>query len=87
MPSEQGPFADLVAPKGKYRVVGIDKFHLPGEDHWIDGDYDSADEALRVARQKSRREAGLSTHPGIATVYYVYDDRGRYLGGDIYTGE
>lgn len=74
----------LRARKGKYRVVGIDRFEPPGEGHWVVGDYDSLEEALAVARDLTLEAAALSDSPSMSTVYYVYDDEGRYCGGDIY---
>lgn len=79
---------ELKAPKGKFRIVGIDKFEMPRDDaHWVVGDYDSKDEALQRARGMSQNESKHSTDPSIATVYYVYDENGSYLGGDIYKEE
>lgn len=77
----------LKAPPGKFRILGIDKFHPPGEDDWVHGDYDSLDEALRIARHLTKDASKDSTSPDIATVYYVYDDKGSYMGGDIYKNE
>lgn len=74
----------LRARKGKYRVVGIDRFEPPGEGHWVVGDYESLEEALAVARDLTLEAAAYSDSPSMATVYYVYDDKGRYCGGDIY---
>jgi hypothetical protein len=78
---------DLKAPKGKFRIVGIDKFEIPGEGHWVEGDYDSLDEALRIARNNTREASGDATDSSMATVFYVYDENGSYLGGDTYKGE
>lgn len=78
---------ELKAPKGKFRIVGIDKFHPPGEDDWVHDDYDSLEEALNTARNLTRESSKDSTDPSIATVFYVYDDAGVYKGGDIYKGE
>ena len=57
----------LKAPPGKFRVVGVDTF-----DHtdWVDGDYDTREEAL--ARARSQGGEMLKTH--------VYDDQGRHIG-------
>jgi len=80
------------APPGKFRVLGVDKYD--GTD-WIEGDYDSRESALRIARKKtdeakknivtsgSREMAGYN----IATVFYAYDEQGGYLGGDTWKGE
>jgi hypothetical protein len=80
-------FSDLIAPRGKFRVIGIDKFEPPGEGHWIVGDYDTFQDAIDLAHKRSYDAAPNSTDPSIAEVYYVYDDQGCYLGGDIYAGE
>jgi hypothetical protein len=76
----------LKAPPGKFRILGIDKFPFPNED-WIKGDYDSLEEALSLARKLTKEASKDSTDPSIATVYYVYDDKGVYRGGDIYKNE
>ena len=77
----------LKAPPGKFRIVGIDKFHPPGEDDWIVGDYDTLEEALSLACQKTQDASKFATDSSIAEVYYVYDDKGVYKGGDIYKNE
>ena len=48
---------ELKAPEGKFRIVGIDKFHPPGEDDWVHGDYDSLEEALNTARNLTRESS------------------------------
>lgn len=78
---------ELKAPKGKFRIVGIDKFEIPGEGHWVVDDYDTLEEALKIAREKTREASKDATDSSIATVFYVYDENGGYLGGDIYKGE
>lgn len=55
------------APRGMYRVIGVDTFD--GGD-WLDGDYDTLDAAIKVAQAKG----------GTMTVMYIYDDEGRTLG-------
>lgn len=55
------------APKGKFRVIGVDTFD--GGD-WVQGDFATRDEALACARSKG----------GEMTRMYVYDDMGRHLG-------
>lgn len=57
----------LRAPEGKFRVVGVDTFD--GGD-WVQGDFDTRDEALAVAKEKG----------GEMTRMYVYDDAGHRLG-------
>ena len=76
---------DRIAPKGMYRILGIDKF---ANEHWIDGDYPTLEEALERARTQSQEAASDGDTKGsIATVWYVYDDRGTYCGGDVYKGQ
>ena len=72
--------SECKAPKGKFRVLGIDKYETPGEGHWVDGDYDKLEVALSSARDKTRKAATSASHASIATVYYVYDDKGVFLG-------
>lgn len=67
-----------------YRVLGIDKFS--GE-NWIHGEYRTAEEALDEARKMTREAMPHATGSSIATVYYAYDPKGKYLGGDIWHGE
>lgn len=55
------------APKGKYRVIGVDTFD--GGD-WVQGDFATREEALSVAQSKG----------GEMTVMHVYDDNGRHVG-------
>ena len=54
------------APKGKYRVVGVDTFD--GGD-WHEGDFDTEKEALDRIRNKA----------GEMTKMYVYDDTGHFV--------
>ena len=72
---------------GKFQVLGIDKFS--GED-WVDGEYDTAEEAVRVARQKTDEAKkncfGDNAH-SIATVYLAYNPDGGYIGGDTWVRE
>jgi len=55
------------APKGKYRVIGVDTFD--GGD-WHQGDFDTKQEALNCARAKG----------GTMTKMHVYDDKGQHVG-------
>jgi hypothetical protein len=57
---------DFKAPKGKFRVVGVDTFD--GGD-WIEGDFKTKDEAFKHANTKGGEM--LKTH--------VYDDKGNHL--------
>jgi len=66
---------------GKYKVIGIDKFD--GED-WVHAEYDSAEEALKTARELTRDAMSSASDASIATVYYAYAPSGKYLGGDTW---
>lgn len=55
------------APKGKYRVIGVDTFD--GGD-WVQGDFATEAEALKCARE----------HGGQMTKMHVYDDTGTHIG-------
>ena len=63
---------DFKAPKGKFRVVGVDTFD--GTD-WIEGDFATDKEAFSVA--KSKGGTMLKTH--------VYNDKGIHIyeGGSV----
>lgn len=51
------------APKGKFRVIGVDTFD--GGD-WVEGDYATIQDAINAARSKA----------GEMTYMHVFDDRG-----------
>lgn len=57
---------ELKAPKGKFRVVGVDTFD--GTD-WVEGDFKTKKEAFERANQKGGEM--LKTH--------VYDDKVNHL--------
>jgi hypothetical protein len=78
---------ELKAPPGKFRIMGIDRFEPPGEGHFRYGDYDTLEEALKIARARTKGCAKYATDSSIAEVYYVYDDKGNYKGGDTYKNE
>lgn len=59
--------AELKAPEGKFRVVGVDTFD--GTD-WVEADYDTKEAALQAARHRG----------GEMLKMHVYDDKGRHLG-------
>jgi hypothetical protein len=69
---------------GKYKVIGIDKFD--GGD-WVHAEYDSAEEALKTARELTRDAMSSASDASIATVYYAYTPSGKYLGGDTWHNE
>ena len=70
---------ELKAPKGKTRVVGVDL--LDHYDYLI-GDYESADEAFRVADEHNKKRSG-----SMDDVYYVYNEIGRYIRGNEEVGQ
>lgn len=53
------------APKGKFRVIGVDTFD--GSD-WVDGDFDTLEQARKHANKKTKGKQMLKMH--------VYDDTG-----------
>lgn len=59
---------ELKAPKGKYRVIGVDTF---SNEDWIYGDYDSLKEARELAEKKG----------GNMLKTYVYNSNGTCLFG------
>ena len=59
---------DLKAPKGKFRVVGVDTFDRTD---WIEGDFKTQTEAIDVANRKGGEM--LKTH--------VYNDKGMHVHG------
>jgi hypothetical protein len=58
----------LKAPRGMFRVVGVDTFEGPREDYLV-GDYGSKAKALKVAKR----------HGGQMNPVHVYDDQGNSL--------
>lgn len=54
------------APKGKFRVIGVDTFD--GSD-WVQGDFDTSGEAIACAKAKA----------GQMTMMHVYDDTGKHI--------
>ena len=80
-------FPELKPPKGKFRIIGIEKFENPGEGHWVVEDLDNREEAIKRAREMTRNASKDSDHPSVATVFYAYDENGEYLGGDLHYKE
>ena len=76
-------FPELKPPKGKFRIIGIELFEIQGEGHWIVEDLDNREEAIKKAREMTKNASKDAPHPSEATVFYVYDENGEYLGGDI----
>lgn len=58
--------ATLKAPKGKFRVVGVDTFD--GGD-WVEGDFKTKDLAFDHANKRG----------GEMLMMHVYDDKGNHL--------
>ncbi len=54
------------APKGKFRVIGVDTF---SNEDWSYGDFDTEEEAIDLANKKGGEM--LKTH--------VYNDKGKHL--------
>lgn len=59
-----GTNLDLKAPKGEYRVIGVDTF---SHEDWVYGDYKTLQEAKTFANSKG----------GNMNCVYVYDDKGK----------
>lgn len=81
------------APEGKFRILGVDKYD---NSDWVHGDYEDMETAVSEARRlttEAKKDVfvGISSRPNpghdIATVYYAYNDRGEYLGGDTWVNE
>lgn len=62
--------------QGKFRVLGVDQFN--GSD-WVDGEFDTEEEAIAFAKQRTAEESKYASSPSIATVFYAYNPQGRYL--------
>lgn len=57
---------ERTAPKGKYRVIGVDTF---SNEDWVYEDFKSKLEAIKFANSKG----------GNMNMVYVYDDKGNYV--------
>jgi len=90
--SNRGPNEDSIdqifsmrqSTNGLYRVLCIDKFDYSS---CVVAEFTTAKEALSYAREKTREAMDWASDSSIATVYYAYDPKGRYLGGDSWRGE
>lgn len=72
---EDGAMAvDRRAPACKFRVIGVDLF---SHEDYVRADYDSQEEAFRIADQHNTKRSG-----SMDDVYYVYDDHGTYIRGN-----
>ena len=59
---------ELKAPKGKYRVVGIDLF---ADERYLVGDYDTPEVAIKdTDKNNSERTCPMDD------IYYAYDENG-----------
>lgn len=67
------------APKGKWRVIGVDLFD---HDDYLVGDFDGQQEAFKIADEHNKKRSG-----SMADVYYVYDDNGLYVRGNEAVGQ
>jgi len=67
----------FAAQKGKFKVIGVDKFD---GDEFQCGIFKTAREAIEYARMKTIEAMKYASDSSIATLYYAYDDQGRYLG-------
>jgi len=70
---------ELKAPEGKVRVVGIDLF---SHEDYLVGDYSNQKVAFDIADGKNKKR-----HGAMDDVYYVYDDKGKYIRGNEATGQ
>jgi len=66
--------AELKAPQGKFRVIGVDLF---SHDDYLVKDCDTKKEAFDIADARNKKRTGE-----MDDVYYVYDDRGTYIRGN-----
>ncbi|MBI2439182.1 MAG: hypothetical protein HYV45_01090 [Candidatus Moranbacteria bacterium] len=66
--------AQLKAPSGQTRVVGVDLF---AKEDYLVGDFDSKDKAIKKADAHNKKRLGP-----MDDVYYVYNDRGQYIHGN-----
>lgn len=76
-----------VTADGSFTVLGIDRFD---DEHWIHQRYrgsNAHEEALFEARRLTAEGMKRATAASVAVVYYAYDPRGNYLGGDTWKRE
>ena len=66
------------APKGKFRVLGVDLF---AREHYVVEDFDDREIAFQTADSHNQERSG-----SMSDVYYVYNDRGSYLRGEEAVG-
>lgn len=63
-------FSSRIAPKGGFRVIGVDTFDKDGGD-WVEGNFKTLGAAKRHADKKTKGKEMLKMH--------VYDDTGKHL--------
>ncbi len=69
---------------GKCRVIGIDRWD---NEDWLHGEYETAREAVKIAREKTKEAMNSASDESVATVFYACDPEGNYLGGDVWKEE
>lgn len=67
--------------KGKYTVLGVDRFD---NEDWLHGEYNTPEEAVKIARKKTKEAMSSASDESIATVFYAYDPDGNYIGGNTW---
>lgn len=60
----------LIAPNGKFRVIGVDTFEDPDDADFLIGDFDK-ETAIQTAKDKA--------NPAKMFMVYVYDDEGKLI--------
>lgn len=56
------------APKGKFRIIGVDTF---SPDDWHEKDVDTLQEAKKIIHKKIKGKQMLK--------YYIYDEDGKFI--------
>jgi len=64
--------------KGKYKVIGVDRFD---DSDWVHREYSSAKEAIKEAQKLSKECMNNASDESVATVFYAYAPNGDYIGG------
>ncbi|MGV8169114.1 MAG: hypothetical protein ACP5N3_03595 [Candidatus Nanoarchaeia archaeon] len=71
----------LERANGKYFVLGVDRFD---DEDFFGGSFDTPQEAIEYAREKTKEAMPYASDASIATVYYAYNPQGGYIGGDAW---
>ena len=69
-----------ISEDGKCKVIGFDRFD---QEHWLHGEYDKAEDAVEEAKRMTKASRQFSEGAPVATVYYAYNEKGIFLGGEI----